>query len=98
MPFVVRTVEPRNLGRTRLNDDTGRPLLRDGELEAVSNATLANALRQLASVARIAEEIFQELNSQLTEVSERSSRLKSRIGSVQEKVSQYDPKAVTVRK
>ena len=97
MPFVVRTVQPRSLGRARLHDQDGKPILKDGELEAVNNATLANALRQLASVARIAEEIFQELNVQLTEVSERSSRLKRRIGTVEEKVAQFDPKAVTVR-
>lgn len=96
MPFVLRTVEPRRVGRTKLHDQNGRPLLKDGELEAVSNATLANALRQLASVARIAQKIFDELNAELCQVSERSSKLKRRLGTVEEKVSAFDPKSVTV--
>ncbi|KAL1139716.1 hypothetical protein AAG570_006694 [Ranatra chinensis] len=98
MPFVQRLVQPTHLSGVRLFDDEGRPTVKDGELEAVTNCTLSSALRQLASVVLIAKEIFDTLEEQLEQVTERTKRLRTKIDSVQEKVADYDPKAVTVRK
>lgn len=96
MPFVQRVVQPVQLSRVLLHDEQGRPRVKDGELEAVTNHTLSSALRQLASVVLLADEIFQDLGKILGDVTERSKRLRVRIAAVDERVSHFDPKAVTV--
>lgn len=95
---MQRVVEPKFLSRTSLRDEDGRPKVTDEELQAVTNCTLSNALRQLASLVLLAEDIFSELTAQLQEVTERSKVAKSRILKINEIVEQYDPKKVTVRK
>lgn len=98
MPFVQRVVEPKYLSRTSLWDEDGKPKVADGELEAVTNNTLSNALRQLASLVLVADDIFSELRKELCAIARRSEQLKTRIGAVEEKVAAYDPKKVAVRK
>lgn len=98
MPFVQRVVNPKYLSRVSLHDNEGKPKIKDGELEAVTNYTLSSALRQLASVVFIANNIFEGLNKQLEDVTERTTKLRKRINEVEEKVTAFDPKAVTVRK
>lgn len=98
MPFVQRVVEPKFLSRRSLHADDGQPLVSDYELEAVTNNTLSSALRQLACLVLIANDIFEDLRKQLEDVSERSKRLRNRIESVEGKVTAFDPKKVTVRK
>jgi hypothetical protein len=98
MPFVQRVIEPKFLSRTSLWDEDGKPLVVDEELEAVTNNTLSNALRQLASLVLVADDIFAELGGQLKEINKRSEGLKAKIEAVEGKVSAYDPKKVTVRK
>lgn len=70
----------------------------DDELEAVTNRTLANALRQLASLVLIANDIFMDLNKELRNITERSTTIKVRISTLAEKVDSQDAKLVTVRK
>lgn len=98
MPFVQRIVEPKYLSRTSLHNENGEPIISDYELEAVTNNTLSNALRQLASLVLVANDIFTELTKELQNVSTRSSALKVKIGDVEKKVEEYDPKLVAVRK
>lgn len=98
MPFVQRVVEPKFLSRTSLWDEEGKPRVSDDELEAVTNNTLSNALRQLASLVLVADDIFAELGKELQSINKRSDALKARIGQVEQKAFGYDPKKVTVRK
>lgn len=70
----------------------------DNELEAVTNRTLSNALRQLASLVLIANDIFMDLNKELRTITERSTTIKVRINALAEKVESQDAKLVTVRK
>lgn len=98
MPFVQRVVTPVHLSKAKLHDDRGRPTVNDQELEAISNHTLCFALRQLASVLRIANEVFEQLNGELDQVKDKSSSLKGRVANLQLAVDGYDPKNVTVRK
>lgn len=98
MPFIQRIVEPKYLSKTSLHSDDGEPIVTDFELEAVTNNTLSNALRQLASLVLVANDIFTELTKELQKVSTRSSALKVKIGKVEKKVEEYDPKLVAVRK
>lgn len=98
MPFVQRVVAPVHLSRVKLHDDQGAPTVRDGELDAVTNCALSNALRQMASVAALADEVFRELRGQLTDVATRSASLGRRVQALGDIVDRADPKAVTVRK
>ncbi|CAH1155016.1 unnamed protein product [Phaedon cochleariae] len=96
MPFVQRRVEPRHLSRTRLFGEDGQAKVEDGELQAVTNNTLCNALRQLASLVLVAGDIFAELGGQLGGIRERVERVKVRVGVLEERVERFDPKEVTV--
>ncbi|XP_053603508.1 mucin-2 [Plodia interpunctella] len=96
MPFVQRVVEPKFLSRTSLRDDDGKPRVTDEELQAVTNCTLSNALRQLASLVLLAEDIFIELTTQLQGITERSKLAQTKIEKISEIVEQYDPKKVPV--
>ncbi|RVE43694.1 hypothetical protein evm_011648 [Chilo suppressalis] len=96
MPFVQRVVEPRYLSRTSLRDENGKPRITDEELQAVTNCTLSNALRQLASLVLLAEDIFSELTSQLQGITERSKVAQVKIEKINEIVENYDPKKVPV--
>ncbi|XP_049870045.1 uncharacterized protein LOC126369600 [Pectinophora gossypiella] len=96
MPFVQRVVEPKFLSRTSLVDEHGRPKVTDEELQAVTNCTLSNALRQLASLVLLAEDIFSELTAELQGITERSKVAQGKIVKIGEIVEKYDPKKVPV--
>ncbi|XP_026322359.1 uncharacterized protein LOC113231977 [Hyposmocoma kahamanoa] len=96
MPFVQRVVEPKYLSRTSLRDEDGNPRVSDEELQAVTNCTLSNALRQLASLVLLAEDIFSELTGQLHGITERSKLAHAKIEKISEIVQKYDPKKVPV--
>lgn len=103
MPFVQRQIEPKYIARrsaaSKKTTSASSPL-RDNELEAITNLTLSNAMRQLASLLALSKEIFTELNKELENVSERSTRIKGRLTTLQKKVDDptYDAKLVVVRK
>ncbi|XP_047510004.1 uncharacterized protein LOC125052945 isoform X1 [Pieris napi] len=96
MPFVERVVEPKFLSRTSLRDENGKQKVTDEELQAVTNCTLSNALRQLASLVLLAEDIFSELTGQLEAIKERSKAAQAKIVTINELVEKYDPKKVPV--
>lgn len=101
MPFVQRVVTPKYVARsTKPSHSRGAVSLpvQDYELEAITNLTLSNALRQLASLVLISNQIFTELNKELASVSERSLGIKQRIDNLSKRVEEFDPKQVTVRK
>ncbi|KAL9694417.1 hypothetical protein quinque_013702 [Culex quinquefasciatus] len=99
MPFVQRVVTPKYVARsTKPSHSRGAVSLpvQDYELEAITNLTLSNALRQLASLVLISNQIFTELNKELASVSERSLGIKQRIDNLSTRVEEFDPKQVTV--
>lgn len=101
MPFVQRVVTPKYVARsTKPSHSRGTAALpvQDYELEAITNLTLSNALRQLASLVLISNQIFTELNKELASVSERSLGIKQRIDNLSKRVEEFDPKQVAVRK
>lgn len=98
MPFIQRIIEPKFLSHKSLLDENGKSLVNDFELDAVTNNTLSNVLRQLASLVLVANDIFEDLAKQLQDVHQRSCKLKTTIHLVEEKLSKCDPKTVTVRK
>ncbi|KAM8704741.1 hypothetical protein ACLKA7_009231 [Drosophila subpalustris] len=66
------------------------------EFDSISNITLSNALRQLASLVLIASDIFDDLQRELQSVGERAGRVQRKILAVERRVCAYDPKMVTV--
>ncbi|KAG5672074.1 hypothetical protein PVAND_002233 [Polypedilum vanderplanki] len=105
MPFVQRQVEPKYISRSsasnKKNNNCGLKSsapLRDNELEAITNLTLSNAMRQLSSLLALSKEIFSELNKELEMVGERSSRIKTRLATLNSKIEDpsYDAKLVVV--
>ncbi|XP_053682668.1 uncharacterized protein LOC128733088 [Sabethes cyaneus] len=99
MPFVQRVVTPKYVARsTKPSHSRGTVSLpvQDYELEAITNLTLSNALRQLASLVLISNQIFTELNKELASVCERSLGIKQRIDNLSKRVEEFDPKQVTV--
>uniref|UniRef100_A0A1A9VER6 Uncharacterized protein n=1 Tax=Glossina austeni TaxID=7395 RepID=A0A1A9VER6_GLOAU len=65
------------------------------EFDSISNITLSNALRQLASLVLIASDIFADLHKELRIVGERARVVQNKIITVERSVSDYDPKTVT---
>ncbi|XP_035897510.1 uncharacterized protein LOC118505595 [Anopheles stephensi] len=101
MPFVKRVVTPKYIARSSklaLQPYAAAPTIpvADNEFEALTNVTLSNALRQLASLVYISNQIFTELHEELSSVNERSLGIKQRIDRLSQKVEQFDPKQVTV--
>nr|CAD27482.1 putative cytoskeletal regulator [Anopheles gambiae]CAD27753.1 putative cytoskeletal regulator [Anopheles gambiae] len=101
MPFVKRVVTPKYIARSSklaLQPYAAAPTIpvADNEFEALTNVTLSNALRQLASLVYISNQIFTELHQELSSVNERSLGIKQRIDRLSAKVDQCDPKQVTV--
>lgn len=94
MPFRKWAVEPVFLSREPLPPDKNNGC----EFHAVINVQLVNCLRQLSSIAQVAERIFDEIGSECRVVVERAQRLKEKVGVVQVVVENLNARAVKVRK
>lgn len=92
MPFINRLIEPQHLSRKPLDKSV------QDDLEAVTNSTLVEALKQLACLVVFADEIFQELTCQVKTIQSRTEKLKSNIERVDDIVSRLNAKEVHVRK
>lgn len=80
MPFISRIVTPKYVSReksAKFRQIDHQHI--DDDLEAIANITLSNALRQLASILSISDDIFSQLNKELETIHDRSSELKHRI-------------------
>lgn len=87
MPLPKRLVEPVHVARGTL-PQCDFPL--PSELEAVTNGTLANTVRQLSSLSRHAEDLFGELARDTHQLYDRSNSLQARIDRLAIKVTQLD--------
>ncbi|KAK9737438.1 hypothetical protein QE152_g10728 [Popillia japonica] len=86
MPLPKRVVAPVHVSRGTLPEDFPLP----SELEAVTNGTLANTVRQLSSLSRHAEDLFGELARDAQQIYDRSNSLQARIDRLAIKVTQLD--------
>ncbi|XP_017887138.1 wiskott-Aldrich syndrome protein family member 3 isoform X3 [Ceratina calcarata] len=86
MPLPKRLVEPVLVARGTIPDNFPLP----SELEAVTNGTLANTIRQLSSLSRHAEDLFGELAREAHGLSDRANSLQARIDRLAVKVTQLD--------
>lgn len=86
MPLPKRGIEPVHVTRGTLPEDFPLP----SELEAVTNGTLANTVRQLSSLSKHAEDLFGELARDAQQLYDRSNSLQARIDRLAIKVTQLD--------
>ncbi|XP_076654614.1 wiskott-Aldrich syndrome protein family member 3 SCAR isoform X1 [Halictus rubicundus] len=86
MPLPKRLVEPVLVARGTIPENFPLP----SELEAVTNGTLANTIRQLSSLSRHAEDLFGELAREAHGLSDRANSLQARIDRLAVKVTQLD--------
>ncbi|XP_026473453.1 wiskott-Aldrich syndrome protein family member 2 isoform X2 [Ctenocephalides felis] len=86
MPIPKRLVEPVHVARGTIPEDFPLP----SELEAATNGTLANTVRQLSSLSRHAEDLFGELAKEAGNISERTNSLQARIDRLAIKVNHLD--------
>ncbi|XP_054714952.1 actin remodeling regulator NHS-like [Uloborus diversus] len=93
MPFPKWVVEPVFLSRKPLPPDKEKYAC---EFSFTTNVSLVNCLKQLASVAKIADRIFDEIGSECRLVSDRIERIREKINSCEEVVSQLNARAVQV--
>lgn len=86
MPLPKRVIEPVHVSRGTLPEDFPLP----SELEALTNGSLANTVRQLSSLSRHAEDMFGELSRDAQQLYDRSNSLQARIDRLAIKVTQLD--------
>jgi len=86
MPLPKRVVEPVHVARGTIPEDFPLP----SELEAATNGTLANTVRQLSSLSRHAEDLFGELTREAHVLAARANSLQTRIDRLAVKVTQLD--------
>ncbi|XP_054266227.1 actin-binding protein WASF3 isoform X2 [Macrosteles quadrilineatus] len=86
MPLPKRLVEPVHVARGTIPEDFPLP----SELEAATNGTLANAVRQLSSLSKHAEDLFGELARDAQVLACRANSLQARIDRLAIKVTQLD--------
>lgn len=84
MPLVKREIEPVHVSRVPVAQGI------QNELEYVTNASLANIIRQLSSLAHHAEDIFSELSGEAVKFFDRTNTLHRRIETLRIKVTQLD--------
>ncbi|KAG7312392.1 hypothetical protein JYU34_001885 [Plutella xylostella] len=86
MPLPKRCVEPVHVSRGTVPERLQLP----SELEAATNGTLANTVRQLSSLSKHAEDMFGELSRSASGLAERTNVLQARIDRLAIKVTQLD--------
>lgn len=86
MPLLLRTVEPTHVARGTLPQRF--PV--DNDLEAVSNGTLSNVIRQLSALSHHAEELFGDLIGVASGIAQRAGNLQARIDRLAVRVGQID--------
>jgi len=86
MPFPVRPIHPTHLSNRELPPNV------DNQLECVTNATLAQAMRQLACLLRQADDLFLDLGTQCNNINQTTLRINKRVAKLKEKVDNYNPK------
>lgn len=78
MPLPKHTVQPVKLSQVIVPNGI------DNELEFAVNSTVCNVMRQIASVSRLANTMFEELTTDFSRLVERTVRLQNRLGKLHE--------------
>ena len=84
MPLVKRQIQPVYVSRVKLEKG-----LVD-EFECVSVSTLSGIIRQISSLAKYSEDVFDEILHEAKSIQMRATSLQGRISGLAEKVTQLD--------
>lgn len=76
MPLPKRLIEPVNLDRSARSDEENSETI---DLDTGMNIKLSNIIRQLSSLSKHSDNLFDELGREAVKVSERTKSLQSRI-------------------
>lgn len=88
MPLSKRVIEPIHISRGTIPHPDQCSL--QNELEAVTNGTLSNVIRQLSSLSRHAEDLFGELAREARNLASRANSLQARLDKLAVKTTQLD--------
>ena len=92
MPFAKRVIQPVKLCRQPIDEEY------KFDLDIHSNRALCGALRQLASLAKKADDVFEEISLEFVAVACKTERLRSRVHDIGKHINKLDAKAVKIRK
>ena len=92
MPFPLRPINPTHISKTANPDETHNPL------EYVTNATLTQAIQQMASLICQANDLFEDLAEQCHTINQSTKTINERVLKLAEKVENYNPKKEMIRK
>ena len=103
MPLIKRKVEPTWLCRRSsdaFNESIleGLPAHHQDDLDFFANLTLCGALRQLSCLLQFADDIKNELESELSLLLDRTKNLTTKFVALEAEVLAHNPRTVTVRK
>jgi len=86
MPFAVRPITPTVLSAGPVPEHVGN------EFDCVTNYTLAQAMRQMASLLKQADDIFGDLENQCAAINSTTKNIMDRVVTIEEKVNKLDSK------
>ena len=91
MPFAVRPITPTVLSAGPVPEHVGN------EFDCVTNYTLAQAMRQMASLLKQADDIFGDLENQCAAINSTTKNIMDRVVTIEEKVNKLDSKKENIR-
>ena len=92
MPFPVHLITPTSLSRAPVPDIGGN------EFDSVANHTLTQAMRQMVSLLKQADDIFGGLEAQCASINESTKKIVVRVSRLEEIVDKMDSTKETIRK
>ena len=84
MPLIKREIEPAYVSRVKLQKGLVN------EFECVSVNTLSGIIRQIGSLAKYSEDVFDEIIHEADSLHKRAASLQGRISGLAQKVTQLD--------
>ena len=92
MPFAVHPITPTALSKAVIPVDSGN------EFDCVANSTLAQAMRQMVSLLKQADDIFGNLEKQCAAINNATKNIVDRVTNIEEIVNKMDSKKEKIRK
>ena len=92
MPFPVHNIIPTALSKAVVPDAV------ESEFDHVANFTLAQTIRQMASLVQQAEDIFSDLEYKCNAIHKTTKRIKERVSQIEVVVNRFDAKEEKIRK
>ena len=91
MPFAVHPITPTAMSKAVVPDNIGN------EFDCVANHTLAQAMRQMVSLLKQADDIFGGLESQCAAINDATKNIVKRVSHIEVIVNKMDAKNEKIR-